>query len=47
MLEFMRYLKLAKKVEKDMSRNTKMAIGIGSIFTAFTIVMIVLVLQSY
>jgi len=43
----MRYLKLAKKVEKHMSRNTKMAIGIGSIFTAFTVVMIILVLQSY
>lgn len=30
-----------------MSRNTKIAIGIGSIFTAFTAVMIMLVLQSY
>lgn len=30
-----------------MSRNTKMAIGMGAIFTAFTVVMIILVLQSY
>jgi hypothetical protein len=30
-----------------MSRNTKLAIAMGAIFTAFTVVMIVLVLQSY
>jgi len=30
-----------------MNRNTKLAIGIGSIFGAFTIVMIILVLKSY